>query len=240
MRWSAASFVRLLELANAGAGVQIFIGSGQSAVRQHRLLDGGGAVPRFAGTHPGAIGVIGPTRLNYARIIPLVDYTARTIGGWSVGFRPGRRYRRRPGVLMKRSAKQTKFRARPATLGERSPSHRRTASRRRDRNRRPVSVQQLQIVELNLNETEAVTGGALRHAVLSTTRCRAATPTTTSLAADDQHEPFSSLTATAPLIWEPAGFAGAPCPAGAAPAIMRRPSHRQVWVDQRDRRRTDA
>jgi heat-inducible transcriptional repressor len=28
----------------------------------------------------GAIGVIGPTRLNYARIIPLVDYTARMIG----------------------------------------------------------------------------------------------------------------------------------------------------------------
>jgi peptide/nickel transport system substrate-binding protein len=28
----------------------------------------------------GAIGVIGPTRLNYARIIPLVDYTARAIG----------------------------------------------------------------------------------------------------------------------------------------------------------------
>ena len=28
----------------------------------------------------GAIGVIGPTRINYARIIPLVDYTARTIG----------------------------------------------------------------------------------------------------------------------------------------------------------------
>ena len=28
----------------------------------------------------GAIGVIGPTRLNYARIIPMVDYTARTIG----------------------------------------------------------------------------------------------------------------------------------------------------------------
>jgi heat-inducible transcriptional repressor len=27
----------------------------------------------------GAIGVIGPTRLNYARIIPMVDFTARTI-----------------------------------------------------------------------------------------------------------------------------------------------------------------
>jgi heat-inducible transcriptional repressor len=28
----------------------------------------------------GAIGVVGPTRLNYARIIPLVDYTAKVIG----------------------------------------------------------------------------------------------------------------------------------------------------------------
>ena len=28
----------------------------------------------------GAIGVIGPTRLNYARIIPMVDYTARVLG----------------------------------------------------------------------------------------------------------------------------------------------------------------
>jgi len=28
----------------------------------------------------GAIGVIGPQRLNYARIIPMVDYTARVIG----------------------------------------------------------------------------------------------------------------------------------------------------------------
>lgn len=74
------SFARLLELANAGTGVQIFIGAdnpmfantGCSMVvapfrdSQERIL--------------GAIGVIGPTRLNYARIIPLVDYTARTIG----------------------------------------------------------------------------------------------------------------------------------------------------------------
>jgi heat-inducible transcriptional repressor len=28
----------------------------------------------------GAIGVIGPTRMNYARIIPMVDYTAKMIG----------------------------------------------------------------------------------------------------------------------------------------------------------------
>jgi len=74
------SFVRLLELANGASGVQIFIGAdnplfantGCSMVvapfrdSQERIL--------------GAIGVIGPTRLNYARIIPLVDYTARTIG----------------------------------------------------------------------------------------------------------------------------------------------------------------
>jgi heat-inducible transcriptional repressor len=29
----------------------------------------------------GAIGVIGPTRMNYARIIPMVDYTAKVVGG---------------------------------------------------------------------------------------------------------------------------------------------------------------
>jgi heat-inducible transcriptional repressor len=28
----------------------------------------------------GVLGVIGPTRLNYARIIPMVDYTARVVG----------------------------------------------------------------------------------------------------------------------------------------------------------------
>ena len=28
----------------------------------------------------GAIGVIGPTRIDYARIIPMVDYTAQVIG----------------------------------------------------------------------------------------------------------------------------------------------------------------
>jgi heat-inducible transcriptional repressor len=28
----------------------------------------------------GAVGVIGPTRINYARIIPMVDYTAQVIG----------------------------------------------------------------------------------------------------------------------------------------------------------------
>jgi heat-inducible transcriptional repressor len=74
------NFVRLLELANAASGVQIFIGS------DNPLFANTGCsmvVAPFRDTQErilGAIGVIGPTRLNYARIIPLVDYTARTIG----------------------------------------------------------------------------------------------------------------------------------------------------------------
>jgi heat-inducible transcriptional repressor len=74
------SFVRLLELANNAAGVQIFIGA------DNPLFANTGCsmvVAPFRDSREqilGAIGVIGPTRLNYARIIPLVDYTARMIG----------------------------------------------------------------------------------------------------------------------------------------------------------------
>jgi heat-inducible transcriptional repressor len=28
----------------------------------------------------GVVGIIGPTRLNYARIVPMVDYTAKVVG----------------------------------------------------------------------------------------------------------------------------------------------------------------
>lgn len=40
------------------------------------------AAPYMSGSQKllGAIGVIGPARLNYARVIPLVDYTARALG----------------------------------------------------------------------------------------------------------------------------------------------------------------
>jgi heat-inducible transcriptional repressor len=37
-------------------------------------------VAPFRDSQERILGAIGPTRLNYARIIPLVDYTARTIG----------------------------------------------------------------------------------------------------------------------------------------------------------------
>jgi heat-inducible transcriptional repressor len=63
-----------------GQGVRIFIGA------ETRLFSLSGsaviAAPYMTGAQRvlGAIGVIGPARLNYARIIPLVDYTARVLG----------------------------------------------------------------------------------------------------------------------------------------------------------------
>lgn len=71
---------RLLSLADQAAGVQIFIGA------DNRLFDLAGCSmivgPYRDGRQNivGAVGVIGPTRINYARIIPMVDYTARLIG----------------------------------------------------------------------------------------------------------------------------------------------------------------
>lgn len=72
--------LKLLDLAHQGEGIQIFIGS------DNQLFATAGCsmiVAPYQNTNQeiiGAIGVIGPTRLNYARIIPLVDYTAKVIG----------------------------------------------------------------------------------------------------------------------------------------------------------------
>ena len=72
--------VRLLDLAESGEGVQIFIGA------ENKLFGISGCsviVAPFTNRREqivGAIGVIGPTRLNYARIIPMVDYTSKVIG----------------------------------------------------------------------------------------------------------------------------------------------------------------
>lgn len=71
--------VNLLDLAQTGSGVRIFIGS------ENRLFSLSGSSLVVAPYRDqerkvvGAIGVIGPTRLNYARIVPMVDYTARMI-----------------------------------------------------------------------------------------------------------------------------------------------------------------
>jgi heat-inducible transcriptional repressor len=72
--------ISLLDGVRDGQGVRIFIGA------ETRLFSLSGsaviAAPYMTGSQRvlGAIGVIGPARLNYARIIPLVDYTARVLG----------------------------------------------------------------------------------------------------------------------------------------------------------------
>ncbi len=72
--------IGLLDDVREAQGVRIFIGS------ETRLFSLSGsaviAAPYMTGQRKvvGAIGVIGPTRLNYARVIPLVDYTARMLG----------------------------------------------------------------------------------------------------------------------------------------------------------------
>jgi len=72
--------LKLLDLTNHAEGVQIFIGA------QSELFSVSGCsmivapYTNSADRIVGAIGVIGPTRMNYARIIPMVDYTAKVIG----------------------------------------------------------------------------------------------------------------------------------------------------------------
>jgi len=69
-----------LDLTEDGEGVRIFIGS------ENKLfsLSGSSLVvsPYMNADRKiiGAVGVIGPTRLNYGRIVPIVDYTARLVG----------------------------------------------------------------------------------------------------------------------------------------------------------------
>jgi len=78
------SLFQLLNAADQGEGVQIFIGA------EHELfgLSGWSMVLAPLGQQRdgasrervlGAVGVIGPMRLNYARIVPMVDYTAQVI-----------------------------------------------------------------------------------------------------------------------------------------------------------------
>ena len=71
---------QLLGAAEQGEGVRIFIGS------ENRLFSLSGSsiiVTPFRNAEEkivGVMGIIGPTRMNYARIIPMVDYTAKAIG----------------------------------------------------------------------------------------------------------------------------------------------------------------
>jgi heat-inducible transcriptional repressor len=74
------TMLRLLELAEQSDGVRIFIGA-ETALFGNTGVSMVVAPARNANDRiVGAIGVIGPTRINYGRIIPVVDYTARVIG----------------------------------------------------------------------------------------------------------------------------------------------------------------
>ncbi|MFQ5775771.1 MAG: heat-inducible transcriptional repressor HrcA [Kiloniellaceae bacterium] len=74
------ALLRLLDLTSTAEGVQIFIGA------ESELFSLAGCsviIAPYANSRQrivGAAGVIGPTRIDYARIIPMVDYTAKVIG----------------------------------------------------------------------------------------------------------------------------------------------------------------
>ncbi len=73
------NLVELMTLAEQGSGVRIFIGS------ENKLFSLSGSSLIVAPWRDGedrvvgAVGIIGPTRLNYARIVPMVDYTAQLV-----------------------------------------------------------------------------------------------------------------------------------------------------------------
>lgn len=72
--------LKFLTLADSAEGVQIFIGADNSLFNLAGCSMIVGPYRNETNNIVGAIGVIGPTRMNYARIIPMVDYTAKLIG----------------------------------------------------------------------------------------------------------------------------------------------------------------
>jgi heat-inducible transcriptional repressor len=74
------TMLRLLDLAERSDGVRIFIGAESGLFGTSGVSMVVAPARNAANRIVGAIGVIGPTRINYGRIIPVVDYTARVIG----------------------------------------------------------------------------------------------------------------------------------------------------------------
>jgi heat-inducible transcriptional repressor len=70
---------RLLDRARAGEAMKIFIGSENELF----ALSGSSVIAAPYRGHDGkvvgVVGVIGPTRLNYARVVPMVDFTAKAL-----------------------------------------------------------------------------------------------------------------------------------------------------------------
>ncbi|WP_082652386.1 heat-inducible transcriptional repressor HrcA [Aureimonas sp. AU12] len=86
-----SSIMDLIDLAESGNGVRIFIGS------ENKLFSLSGSslvIAPYSDSDErviGAVGVIGPTRLNYRRIVPMVDYTARLVSRLLAGGSAARR-----------------------------------------------------------------------------------------------------------------------------------------------------
>ncbi len=74
------TLLKLLELAETSDGVRIFIGAESGLFGASGVSMVVAPARNEADRIVGAIGVIGPTRINYGRIIPVVDFTARAMG----------------------------------------------------------------------------------------------------------------------------------------------------------------
>ena len=74
------TFIDILENAGNAKGVQIFIGSQNFLFKHSGLSMVMAPYKNKKQEIVGAIGVVGPTRLNYSKIVPLVDYTSKIIG----------------------------------------------------------------------------------------------------------------------------------------------------------------
>jgi len=77
-RYRSTHPTRLLDVSHAASGVQLFIGaeSGVAPLDECSVI----AAPyEVDGEVVGTLGVIGPTRMAYERVIPIVDITARLL-----------------------------------------------------------------------------------------------------------------------------------------------------------------
>jgi heat-inducible transcriptional repressor len=72
------SLVRILDLSLHGEGVQIFIG-GESGVAAPDEVSVVTSPYKVGGEVVGTVGVIGPTRMAYDRVVPIVDVTAKLL-----------------------------------------------------------------------------------------------------------------------------------------------------------------
>ena len=74
-----SNLINILDRSMVTEGVRIFIGSESehSEIRDYSII----AAPyKISGHAMGTVAIIGPKRMNYSKVIPIVDYTAETVG----------------------------------------------------------------------------------------------------------------------------------------------------------------